>query len=93
MVVKKDRFRKFRKEHHKLMEKCQLSPYALSRLTEFDSTLLKRVVTGERNPSRNTVHKIAIELRGYTSIISDSDVDRLIKASGIPHPGICDGRL
>ena len=86
MAVKKDRFRKFRKELLQLMKKCQLSPYGLSRLTQLDSTFIKRVVNGERNPSRNTVLLIAKEFRDYTSLVSDADVDRLIKASGFPPP-------
>ena len=86
MIVRKDRFGKFRKELLALMKKCQLSPYGLSRLTELDPTFIKRVVIGERNPSRKTVLLIAKELYAYTSQITDADIDRLIKASGFPPP-------
>ena len=86
MDVPKDRFRNYRKQLQKQMKTCQLSAYALGRLTGLDPTFIKKLVVGDRNPSRKTVLLIAKEIRDYTSLISDSDVDRLIKASGFPPP-------
>ena len=86
MNAPKDRFRRYRKELEKLMKTCQLSAYAMGRLTGLDPTFIKKLVAGDRNPSRKTVLLIAKEVREYTSLISDADVDRLIKASGFPPP-------
>ncbi len=86
MNVPKDRFRKFRGELQNQMKTCQLSAYALAGLTGLDPTFIKKLVAGERNPSRKTVLLMAKEFRDYTSLISDSDVARLIKASGFPPP-------
>ena len=86
MDVPKDRFRKFRRELQNQMKTCQLSAYALGRLTGLDPTFIKKLVVGERNPSRKTVLLIAQEIGEYTSLISGSDVDRLIKGSGFPPP-------
>ena len=83
---KKDRFLKFRRELEKQMITCQLSAYALGCLTGLDPTFIKKLVVGERCPSRKTVLLVATELREYTSLISDADVHRLIKASGYPPP-------
>ena len=86
MKARNDRFRNFRKQLLRLMERCQLSAYGLARITEYDGTFIKRLVVGERNPSRRTVLRIAKELYDYTTLISNADVDRLIKASGFPPP-------
>lgn len=82
MKVPKDRFGKYRKELQKLLKRCQLIAYALGRITGLDPTFIKKLVVGDRNSSRKTVPLIAKEIRVYTSLISDSDIDRLIKASG-----------
>ncbi len=86
MKVPKDRFSRYRKELQKLLKRCQLSAYALGRITGLDPTFIKKLVVGDRNPSRKTVLLIAKEIREYTSLFSDSDIDRLIKASGFPPP-------
>ena len=86
MNVPKDRFRKYRRELKKQMETCQLSAYALGRLTELDPTFIKKVVVGDRYPSRKTVLLIAKAISEYTSLISDTDIHRLNKASGFPPP-------
>ena len=86
MDVPKYRFRKFRIELRAQMKTCLLSAYALGRLTGLDPTFIKKLVVGARNPSRKTVLLIAKEIRAYTTLVSDSDAARLIKASGFPPP-------
>ena len=70
----------------KLMEKCQLSAYALAQISMSDGSYIHRVLKGERNPSREWVFKISVALRDYSPVITDRDVQLLIKPSGFPQP-------
>ena len=86
MFSRKDKLGKFRRHLKKLMEKCQLSGYGLAQISGSDGSYVNRVLKGERNPSRQWVFKIAVALRDYSPVITDRDVQLLIKLSGFPPP-------
>ena len=84
MFSEKDKYRKFRAYLKKLMDKCQLTAYGLGQISKLDPTFLRRILSGQRNPSRRTVLKIAASLRDYSTVITDRDIELLIKVSGFP---------
>ena len=86
MFSEKDKQRKFRRHLKKLMDKCQLSGYALAQISGVDGSYINRVLKGERNLGRNMVFKVAVALRDYSPVISGRDVQLLIKLSGFPPP-------
>ena len=86
MCSEKDKYRKFRGYLKKLMDKCQLTAYGLGQISKLDPTFLRRISSGQRNPSRRTVLQIAVALRDYSTVITDGAVELLIKVSGFPPP-------
>ena len=86
MFSQKDKHRKFRAYLKKLMDKCQLTAYGLGQISKLDPTFIRRISSGQRNPSRRTVLKIAAALRDYSTVVTDGDVELLIKVSGFPPP-------
>ena len=86
MFSRKDKLGEFRHHLKKLMEKCRLSGYGLAQISGSDGSYILRVLKAERNPSRQWVFKITVALRDYSPVISDRDVQLLIKFSGFPPP-------
>ena len=86
MFSEKDKHRRFRDHLKKLMKKCQLTAYGLGGISNCDSTFIRRIVLGQRIPRRRTVLKIAVAFRDYSTVISDRDIELLIKFSGIAPP-------
>jgi len=86
MFSEKDKYRKFRAYLKKLMDKCQLTAYGLGQISKLDPTFIRRISSGQRNPSRRTVLQIAVALRDYSTVVTDGDVELLIKVSGFPPP-------
>ena len=86
MFSEKDKYRKFRAYLKKLMDKCQLTAYGLGQISKLVPTFIRRLSSGQRNPSRRTVLKIAASLRDYSTVITDRDIELLIKVSGFPPP-------
>ena len=76
MFSEKDKYRKFRAYLKKLMDKCQLTAYGLGQISTLDPTFIRRIASGQRNPSRRTVLQIAVALRDYSTVITDGDIDR-----------------
>ena len=70
----------------KLMDKCQLTPYGLGQLAGVDASHIYRIVNGERRPSRSTMLAMAQALHEYSSLITERDINNLIKYSGFPPP-------
>ena len=86
MFSEEDKYRKFRAYLKTLMDKCQLTAYGLGQISTLDPTFIRRIASGQRNPSRHTVLKIAASLRDYSTVITDRDTELLIKVSGFPPP-------
>jgi predicted transcriptional regulator len=70
MFSEKDKHRKFRAYLKKLMDKCQLTAYGLGQISKLDPTFIRRISSGQRNPSRRTVLKIAAALRDYSTVVT-----------------------
>ena len=66
-----------------LREKGDKSRYAIARFTGLDEAYLKRLESGERrNPSRETVIKIALALVCGTTVITMQDIYALMLSAG-----------
>lgn len=88
MFSKKDRFDKFRNELERLMKKCQLTPYGLAQVSRLDPSFVYRILAAKRNPSRPTVLALAAGLLEYSPVVTERDIQLLIKYSKYapPHP-------
>ena len=73
----------FQRHLRDMMDRCQISAYALGNMSRADPSYVLRLLSGERqNPSRDVVISMAQALQEYSTMISDEDVDRLIEYSG-----------
>jgi len=68
------------------MDKCKLTAYGLGQLSNVDAAFMYRILKGEGWPSRQTVLAIASALYDYSTVITEGDVQALIKSSGYPPP-------
>ena len=84
MFSEKDKYREFRAYLKKLMDKCQLTAYGLGQISTLDPTFIRRIASGQRNPSRRTVLKIAASLRDYSTVITDRAMEWLSRSPGAP---------
>ena len=86
MYMREGMPKKFCKYLKKLMDKCQLTPYGLGQIAGVDPSHVYRIVHGEGRPSRSTMLAMAQALHEYSSVITEKDMDHLIKYSGFPPP-------
>ncbi len=90
MFNNKDRFGKFRNELERLMKKSQLTPYGLAQVSGLSPTFVYRILAAKRNPSRPTVLALAAGLLEYSPVVTQRDIQLLIKYSKYapPHPEV-----
>jgi transcriptional regulator with XRE-family HTH domain len=69
--------------------KAGMSRYRLAADAGVDYNHVKKLETGvSRNPSRQVLVDLAGALAGYTSMYSQKDVTRILKAAGFPPPPV-----
>ncbi len=68
-----------------MKERAKVSTYKWASLARVDGRYLARLETGEkRNPSRDVLIAMAQALVDHTSLFGQGDVDRVLRAAGLP---------
>jgi len=74
---------KFQMQLGRLMERCDLTAYALGQEADVDATYIRRLLSGEMTkPSREVVSALGTAFKARSDAISDKDVARLLKSAG-----------
>lgn len=86
MFTNKDQFGKFRVQLARLMNRCQLTRYALAQIAGLNPSSVYRIMSAERDPSRGVVLSLAAALLDYSPLVTQRDIELLIKSSRYPPP-------
>ena len=74
---------RFKKAFREILNKSGLSCYKVSKYSHIDEPYLSRLIRGERkNPSEETVTKIALAIAHLSDRITIYDIDELFKSIG-----------
>lgn len=85
LLEEQDEVTELQKFLGELMRRCQFNAYRLSEESGVSYRQVRRLLSGERRKTtRGTILSLGKAMANYTSLVTEKDVDRLIKLAGHP---------